>query len=50
MVREVVHRPEERLKAVEVYGAGGCPVCHEAEFRAFAALLRRLAEEADLGA
>jgi hypothetical protein len=35
----------ERLKAVAVYGAGGCPVCHEAEARAFAAQLRRMVEE-----
>ena len=46
-VREVARRLEERLKAVEVYGAGGCPTCHEAEARAFAAQLRRLAQGAE---
>jgi hypothetical protein len=35
---------EDRLHAVEVYGAGGCPTCHKAEARAFLARLRELAE------
>jgi len=43
---EVARRLEVRLKAVEVYGAGGCPTCHDGEAQAFVTLLRRLAEEA----
>lgn len=31
---------EERLRAVETYGAGGCPTCHDAELRAAIAQLR----------
>jgi len=46
-VREVARRLEERLKAVAVYGAGGCPTCHDGEARAFVALLRKLGEEAE---
>ncbi len=33
---------EERLRAVETYGAGGCPTCHDAEMRAAIAKLREL--------
>ena len=44
-IRAVTRLLEERLKAVELYGAGGCVACHEAEARAFAAHLRRLAEK-----
>ena len=33
---------EERIQAVEVYGAGGCPICHDGEARAFLGRLRRL--------
>jgi hypothetical protein len=43
----VSRRLDERLKAVEVDGAGGCPTCRDGEARAFLALLRRLAEEAE---
>jgi hypothetical protein len=31
---------EERLRAVETYGAGGCPTCHDAELRGALATLR----------
>jgi len=34
---------QERLAAVEVYGAGGCPTCHDAELRGSIAKLRELA-------
>lgn len=34
---------EERLRAVETYGAGGCRTCHDAELRAAIAKLRELA-------
>lgn len=33
---------EERFRAVETYGAGGCPTCHDAELRAAIARLREL--------
>jgi hypothetical protein len=46
-VRVMVRLLDERIRAVEVYGAGGCPTCHEAEARAFVAQLRRLADEAE---
>jgi len=46
-VREVVRRLEERLKAVEVYGAGGCPTCHDGEARAFLGRLRKLVGATD---
>jgi hypothetical protein len=36
---------EERLRAVESYGAGGCPTCHDAEMRAAIARLRELARQ-----
>jgi hypothetical protein len=36
---------EERIRAVEVYGAGGCPTCHEAEARAFLFKLREIAHD-----
>lgn len=42
-VREVVRLLEERLHQVEVYGAGGCPTCHDAELRAMIARLKALA-------
>lgn len=35
---------EERLRAVETYGAGGCPTCHDAELRAAIARLREFEE------
>jgi hypothetical protein len=38
----VVKVLEERLRAVETYGAGGCPTCHDAELRAAIARLREL--------
>ena len=31
---------EERIRVVEIYGAGGCPTCHEGEARGFAFRLR----------
>jgi hypothetical protein len=34
---------EERLKAVETYGVGGCRTCHDAELRGAIAKLRELA-------
>ncbi|HTP27239.1 MAG TPA: hypothetical protein VMK12_16505, partial [Anaeromyxobacteraceae bacterium] len=34
----------DRLRAVETYGAGGCPSCHDAELRGAIAKLRELAE------
>lgn len=37
-----IHVLEERLRAVETYGAGGCPTCHDAELRAAIARLRDL--------
>ena len=33
---------EERIHVVEIYGAGGCPTCHEGEARGFAFRLRGL--------
>ncbi len=33
----------DRLRAVETYGAGGCPNCHDAELRGAIAKLRELA-------
>lgn len=33
---------QERLRAVETYGAGGCPKCHDAELRAAIATLKQL--------
>ena len=39
----------ERLHAVAVYGAGGCPTCHEAEARAFLVRLREFADSLKLG-
>jgi hypothetical protein len=33
----------DRLRAVETYGAGGCPSCHDAELRGAIAKLRELA-------
>jgi hypothetical protein len=33
----------ERLRAVETYGAGGCPSCRDAELRAAIATVRELA-------
>jgi hypothetical protein len=41
-VREIVRLLEERLRQVEVYGAGGCRTCHDAELRAMIARLRAL--------
>jgi hypothetical protein len=38
---------EERLRAVETYGAGGCPTSHDAELRGALATLRTLAASAD---
>lgn len=32
--------PAPAREAVETYGAGGCPTCHDAELRAAIALLR----------
>jgi hypothetical protein len=32
----------ERLHAVEIYGAGGCPTCHDSELRGALARLREL--------
>ena len=46
-VREVARRLEERLRVVEIYGAGGCPTCHDGEARSFAVRLRRLIEGGD---
>lgn len=37
-----IEKLEERLRAVEVYGAGGCPTCHDAELRGALARLREL--------
>jgi hypothetical protein len=37
---------EERLRAVEAYGAGGCPTCHDAELRGAIARFQELAKDA----
>lgn len=34
----------DRLRAVETYGAGGCPSCHDAELRGAIARVRELAK------
>jgi hypothetical protein len=34
----------ERLDAVVVYGAGGCPTCHDGELRGAIRLVRELRE------
>lgn len=36
---------DERLRAVEAYGAGGCSLCHDAELRGAIARLRALLDE-----
>jgi hypothetical protein len=41
-MNEIIRLLEERLRQVEVYGAGGCPTCHDAELRAVIARLRGL--------
>jgi hypothetical protein len=41
---------EERLRAVEAYGAGGCPTCHDAEMRGAIAKLRELVRNVPQGA
>ena len=43
-VREVARLLEERIRAVEIYGAGGCPTCQDAEARAFLGRLRLLGD------
>jgi hypothetical protein len=43
-VEEVARLLAKRLDEVKVYGAGGCPTCHDAEARAFLAQLRKLAD------
>jgi hypothetical protein len=35
---------EDRLRAVEAYGAGGCSLCHDAELRGAIARLRELVD------
>jgi hypothetical protein len=40
---ELLRLLEERLRQVEVYGAGGCPTCHDAELRGAIARIRALA-------
>jgi hypothetical protein len=40
---------EERLRALETYGAGGCPTCHDGELRGAIAKLRELASLARTG-
>jgi transcription-repair coupling factor (superfamily II helicase) len=39
----VIAPREERLRAVEAYGAGGCLTCHDAELRGAIARLREIA-------
>jgi hypothetical protein len=43
-VQEVARLLAKRLDEVRVYGAGGCPRCHDAEAQAFLAQLRKQAE------
>ncbi len=41
-VREIARLLAKRLDEAKVYGAGGCPTCHDAEAQAFLAQLRKL--------
>lgn len=43
-LHELARLLAKRLDEVKVYGAGGCPTCHDAEAQAFVATLRKLAE------
>ena len=43
-LREVARLLAMRLDEVKVYGAGGCPTCHDAEAQAFLERLRKLGE------
>ena len=43
-VQEIARRLAKRLDEVKIYGAGGCPACHDAEAQAFLAQLRKLVE------
>jgi len=42
-LKHVVQMLRERAAAVETYGAGGCPTCHDAELRGAIAVLEGLA-------
>jgi len=42
-LKHVVQLLRERAAAVETYGAGGCPTCHDAELRGAIAMLESLA-------
>lgn len=44
-IDEVARLLAKRLDEVKVYGAGGCPTCHDAEAQAFLPQLRKLANE-----
>jgi len=46
-VREIARLLDERVRAVEVYGAGGCPTCHDGEARAFLGRLQRMVTKND---